>query len=219
MPMTIRVLICDDHMMVRQGVHMVLQSEPDIELVAEAGRGEEAVNLALQHHPDVVIMDISLPDISGIEATRQIKAALPNTRVIGLTMHEEEPYVLELLKAGADAYIVKRSAASDLVSAIRSVVAGQAVLDPVVTRAVVSGYVSRGGVGLTERDDNSILTPREKEILILVAEGNTNAEIAKRLYISEKTVQTHRSNILDKLNIHDRTELVRYAIRQGLIQP
>lgn len=198
---------------------MVLQSEPDIELVAEAGRGEEAVNLALQHHPDVVIMDISLPDISGIEATRQIKAALPNTRVIGLTMHEEEPYVLELLKAGADAYIVKRSAASDLVSAIRSVVAGQAVLDPVVTRAVVSGYVSRGGVGLTERDDNSILTPREKEILILVAEGNTNAEIAKRLYISEKTVQTHRSNILDKLNIHDRTELVRYAIRQGLIQP
>jgi len=214
----IRVLICDDHMMVRQGVRMVLQSEPDFELVAEAGRGEEACALAEQLRPDVVIMDISLPDISGIEATRKIKELLPEAHIIGLTMHEEEPYVMELLKAGADGYIVKRSAAADLVSAIRTVMQGQAILDPVVTRAVVTGYVTRPNQQPAEREDNCPLTPREREILILVAEGYTNAEIAKKLFISEKTVQTHRSNILDKLGIHDRTELVRYAIRIGLIQ-
>lgn len=197
---------------------MVLQSEPDIDLVAEAGRGQEAVSLAEIHKPDVVIMDISLPDISGIEATRRIKAILPEVHIIGLTMHEEEPYVMELLKAGADGYIVKRSAAADLVSAIRSVMQGQAVLDPVITRAVVSGYVSQKVTPQTASDELHSLTPREREILILVAEGNTNAEIARKLYISEKTVQTHRSNILDKLDIHDRTELVRFAIRHGLIQ-
>ncbi|HEY3366177.1 MAG TPA: response regulator transcription factor [Symbiobacteriaceae bacterium] len=204
--------------MVRQGVRMVLQSEPDFELVAEAGRGEEACRLAQELKPDVVIMDISLPDLSGIEATRRIKADRPETRVIGLTMHEEEPYVLELLKAGADGYIVKRSAAADLVQAIRTVMQGQAILDPVVTRAVVSGYVTRPANQLSDKDEPSPLTPREREILILVAEGHTNAEIAKKLFISEKTVQTHRSNILDKLGIHDRTELVRYAIRIGLIE-
>lgn len=197
---------------------MVLQSEADIELVGEAGRGEEAVQIAEQVRPDVVIMDISLPDISGIEATRRIKENLPDTHVIGLTMHEEEPYVLELLRSGADGYIVKRSAAADLVGAIRAVVQGQAILDPAITRAVVTGYVSRPTPPSPEQAEPSPLTPRETEILILVAEGNTNAEIARKLYISEKTVQTHRSNILDKLNIHDRTELVRYAIRQGLIE-
>lgn len=216
--MAIRVLICDDHIMVRQGVRMVLQSEPDIELVGEAGRGEEAVALAEQLKPEVVIMDLSLPDMSGIEATKRIKAALPNTRVIALTMHEEEPYVMEVLRAGAEAYIVKRSAAADLVNAMRQVMAGQAVLDPVVTKAVVSGYVSRPTPPTPDKETDSVLTPREREILILVAEGFTNAEIAKKLYISEKTVQTHRSNILDKLNIHDRTELVRYAIRHGLVE-
>lgn len=204
--------------MVRQGVRMVLQSEPDFELVAEAGSGEEAVKMAEIHRPDVVIMDISLPGLSGIEATKQIKEAVPGVKVIGLTMHEEEPYVMELLRAGADGYIVKRSAAADLVSAIRAVVQGQAVLDPAITRAVVTGYVTRPVPAAPERDENSPLTPRETEILILVAEGNTNADIARKLFISEKTVQTHRSNILDKLNIHDRTELVRYAIRQGFIQ-
>jgi DNA-binding NarL/FixJ family response regulator len=214
------VLICDDHIMVRQGVRMVLQSEPDFELVAEAGRGEEAVSLAAQLRPDVVIMDLSLPDISGIEATQKIKEAVPDAHVIALTMHEEEPYVLEVLKAGADAYIVKRSAAADLVNAIRAVMQGQAILDPVVTRAVVSGYVTRPTPPqAADGGDDLPLTPREREILILVAEGHTNAEIAKLLYISEKTVQTHRSNILDKLGIHDRTELVRYAIRHGLIEP
>ncbi|HYF92124.1 MAG TPA: response regulator transcription factor [Symbiobacteriaceae bacterium] len=216
--MAIRVLICDDHIMVRQGVRMVLQSEPDIELVGEAGRGDEAVALASQFKPEVVIMDLSLPDMSGIEATKQIKAVLPNTHVIALTMHEEEPYVIEVLRAGADAYIVKRSAAADLVAALRQVMAGQAVLDPAVTRAVVSGYMSRPTPPTPDKETDTVLTPREREILILVAEGFTNAEIAKKLYISEKTVQTHRSNILDKLNIHDRTELVRYAIRHGLIQ-
>ncbi|MFO7274279.1 MAG: response regulator transcription factor [Bacillota bacterium] len=217
--MAIRVLICDDHMMVREGVRMVLQSEPDIELVGEAGRGEEAVELTKQLKPDVVIMDISLPDISGIEATKLIKEAVPETKVIGLTMHEEEPYVLEFLRAGADAYIVKRSAAADLVGAIRAVMQGQAVLDPAVTRTVVEGYVSRPGRAHGQPAEPCPLTPREREILVLIAEGLTNAEIAKRLFISEKTVQTHRSNMLDKLGIHDRTELVRYAIRLGLVEP
>lgn len=198
---------------------MVLQSEPDIELVAEAGRGLEAVSLAEIHKPDVVIMDLSLPDISGIEATQRIKAAVPEAHVIALTMHEEEPYVLEVLKAGADGYIVKRSAAADLVNAIRAVTQGQAILDPVVTRAVVTGYMTRPAPpSPADGDGETPLTPREREILILVAEGFTNAEIARKLYISEKTVQTHRSNILDKLSIHDRTELVRYAIRHGLIE-
>lgn len=197
---------------------MVLQSEADIDLVGEAGTGDEVCQLVQTLRPDVVIMDISLPDMSGIEATRQIKATVPGTHIIGLTMHEEEPYVLELLKAGADGYIVKRSAAADLVSAIRAVVQGQAILDPAVTRAVVTGYVSRPAPPPPGQEENLPLTPREREILILVAEGFTNAEMAKRLYISEKTVQTHRSNILDKLHIHDRTELVRYAIRHGLIE-
>jgi NarL family two-component system response regulator LiaR len=198
---------------------MVLQSEAGLELVGEAGRGEEAVQLAQALRPDVVIMDISLPDMSGIEATRRIKEAVPDTRVIGLTMHEEEPYVMELLRSGADGYIVKRSAASDLVGAIRAVIRGHAILDPAITRAVVAGYVSRPMPQAAEPGDGGPLTPREREILILVAEGNTNADIARKLYISEKTVQTHRSNILEKLNIHDRTELVRYAIRHGLIEP
>jgi len=205
--------------MVRQGVRMVLQSEPDIELVGEAGTGEEACALSEQLHPDVVIMDISLPDISGIEATKRIRSTSPNTHVIGLTMHEEEPYVMELLKAGADGYIVKRSAAADLVSAIRNVMQGQAILDPAVTRTVVAGYVTSRPASLApDKDEEIPLTPREREVLILVAEGHTNAEIAKKLFISEKTVQTHRSNILDKLHIHDRTELVRYAIRHGLVE-
>lgn len=206
-------------MMVRQGVRMVLQSESDFDLVGEAGRGEEVIQLVQELRPDVVIMDISLPDISGIEATRQIKELVPETHIIGLTMHEEEPYIMELLRAGADGYIVKRSAAADLVGAIRAVVQGQAILDPAITRAVVTGYVSRPAAPAAEATEPCPLTPREREVLILVAEGNTNAEIARQLYISEKTVQTHRSNILDKLSIHDRTELVRYAIRQGLIQP
>lgn len=197
---------------------MVLQSEPDIELVGEAGTGEEACALTEQLQPDVVIMDISLPDISGIEATKRIRSTSPNTHVIGLTMHEEEPYVMELLKAGADGYIVKRSAAADLVSAIRNVMQGQAILDPAITRTVVAGYVSSRPASLAPKDEEIPLTPREREVLILVAEGYTNAEIAKKLFISEKTVQTHRSNILDKLHIHDRTELVRYAIRHGLVQ-
>lgn len=198
---------------------MVLQSESDIELIGEAGTGEEVCRLTAELQPDVVIMDISLPDISGIEATRQIKESTPATHVIALTMHEEEPYVMELFRAGADGYIVKRSAAADLMGAIRAVMQGQAILDPAVTRAVVAGYTARPNPSPAEPPTDCPLTPRELEILILVAEGNTNAEIAKRLFISEKTVQTHRSNILDKLNIHDRTELVRYAIRMGLIEP
>lgn len=215
--MAIRVLIVDDHNLVRQGIRMVLEAEPDFQLVGEAGSGEEAVRLAARLSPDVVIMDISLPGMSGIETTRRIRAACPRVRVLGLTMHEDEGYVRELLRAGADGYVVKRSAALELVRAIRAVVAGRAVLDPNVTRSVIEGYIARAPEPVDPADDP--FTPREREILILAAEGLTNAEMADRLHISIKTVQTHRAHIMEKLGAHDRVDLVRYAIRRGWVAP
>lgn len=217
--MPIRVVVVDDHAMVRAGTRLVLEQEADIELAGEAATAAEALRRVADLQPDVVVMDIGLPDDSGISVTRQLKARFPHIKVLGLTVHEDEGYVLELLRAGADGYIVKSSAAADLVDAIRQVMGGRAVLDPAVTRAVISGYVTRPEpAAAPPAPEPDPLTAREKEVLALVAQGLTNAEIAQRLYISIKTVETHRAHIMEKLGARDRTDLVRYAIRIGLIQ-
>ncbi|MDR5709761.1 MAG: response regulator transcription factor [Armatimonadota bacterium] len=214
----IRVLIADDHGIVRDGIRMILSSQEDIEVVGEASTGREAVELARRMQPDVVLMDISMPDMNGIEATRRIREEMPSVQVLGLTMHEEENYVFQMLKAGGAGYVLKRAAAEDLVTAVRAAARGEVFLYPSVAKLVVRDYLERAR---HQEDDTSLdaLTPREKEILALIAEGLTNQEIAQRLVISVKTVQTHRAHIMEKLNLHDRTELVRFAIRKGLIEP
>ncbi len=215
---TIRILIAEDHAIVREGIRMILDAEPDFHVVGEARDGREAVELAQTLAPDVVVMDISMPQMNGIEATRQLQRLCPNARVLILTMHEEESYVFQLLQEGASGYVLKRAAATDLVEAVRSASRGEAFLYPSVARSVVQDYLDRirSGEG---RDRYDGLTDREREILVLLADGLTNAAIAQRLGISIKTIQTHRAHIMEKLDLHDRSLLVRYAIRKGLIDP
>jgi len=212
------VLLADDHAIVREGVKMILTAEPDLEVVGEAEDGLQAVEMARRLKPDVAVLDVSMPRLNGIEATRQIRAALPDTQVLALTMHSDDTYVFQLLKAGASGYVLKRAAATDLVQAVRAARRGEAFLYPAIAKAVVADYLKRleSGEGREAYDG---LTEREREILTLVAEGVTNQDIAERLYISIKTVQTHRAHIMEKLSLHDRTQLVRYAIRKGLIEP
>jgi two-component system response regulator NreC len=214
----IRILIADDHSIVREGVRMILSGQRDFEVAGEAATGREALELARQLRPNVVVMDISMPGMTGIEATERIRQELPSVQVLGLTMHEEESYVFRMLRAGGAGYVLKRAAAEDLVSAVRAAYRGEAFLYPSVARVVVQDFLDRAAAR-EEQASLDGLTPRERQVLTLIAEGLTNQEIAKRLYISIKTVQTHRAHILEKLNLHDRTELVRYAIRKGLIEP
>jgi two-component system response regulator NreC len=213
----VRVLIADDHAIVREGVRMILSTHPDIEVVGEASNGEQAVSLAQTLRPDVVVMDISMPGMNGIEATQQIRQRAAGVNVLALTMHEDDHYVFQLLKAGAAGYVLKRAAATDLVDAVRAAARGEAFLYPSVAKTVVADYLRRLQRGEAERKPYDGLTPREREVLALIAEGHTNQQIANRLFISIKTVQTHRAHIFEKLGLHDRTELVRYAIRVGLI--
>ncbi len=214
----IRVVIADDHAVVREGIKMILGREPDIEIVGEAGNGREALDLVAKTRPHVVVMDISMPEMGGVEATRRVKEAYPKVNVLALTMHEDESYVFQLLKAGASGYVLKRGAAQDLVQAIRSAARGEAFLYPSVARSVLADYLKRVEAG-EERHRFDGLTEREREILALIAEGLSNQEIAQKLYISIKTVQTHRTHIMEKLDLHNRAQLVRYAIRKGLIEP
>lgn len=213
----IRLLMVDDHEIVRAGLRMLLQTQPDIEIVAEASNGREAVARARELQPDVVLMDISLPDLDGFEATQQIKRALPQTAVLALTMHESDEYFFRMLQAGASGYVPKKAAPTDLVSAIRTVYEGGVFLYPSLAKSLVQDYLGR----VRETDDRAALdglTEREQEVLKLIADGLTNQEIAERLTISVKTVERHRANIMSKLNLHSRTELVKYAIRKGLIE-
>jgi two-component system response regulator NreC len=212
----IRVLLADDHRMLREGIRALLERQDDITVVGEASDGRETVRLAASLCPDLVVMDVSMPLLNGIEATRQIKRDCPKVRVLILTVHEQKDYVAQLLVAGADGYIIKRAAGEELIAAIRTVCQGQAFLHPSVTKVVVDDYVKR----LQEGDGPEayrILTQREREVLQLIAEGYTNREMADLLHISIKTVQNHRSKIMSKLDLHDRGELIKYAIQQGII--
>jgi two-component system response regulator NreC len=213
----IRVLLADDHTILRAGLKMMLNAQPDIEAIGEASDGKQAISEAERLSPDVIIMDITMPECNGIEATRQIKRLLPDVRVLILTMHENEEYLFKTLRAGAAGYMLKEAADTDLISAIRVVSGGRFYLSPSAQSMLVSDYLQRVHTG-EERDSYSALTEREREILKLVAEGYTNSQIGERLFISPKTVDTHRTHIMDKLNLHSRAELVKYAMRRGLLE-
>ncbi|HSM56220.1 MAG TPA: response regulator transcription factor [Candidatus Sulfomarinibacteraceae bacterium] len=215
----IRVLLADDHTIVRDGIRALLEDEPDMVVVGEAEDGRAAVKMACTQRPDVVLMDIAMPLLNGLEATRQIKREQPAINVLILTMHENEEYIRQVLAAGAMGYVLKDAAARDLLGALRAVAAGEAVLSPAVTRLVLEDYLR--WADLQPQDaagEPGCLTLREREVLQLVAEGHTNKEIAEILCISIKTVQSHRSNLMQKLDLHDRGELIKYAIQKKIIE-
>ncbi|MEW5986150.1 MAG: response regulator transcription factor [Chloroflexota bacterium] len=213
----IKLLLADDHAVVRSGLRMLLEAQPDLEIVGEAETGADAVSQVGALRPDVVLMDIQMPDMSGIEATRRIRETSDQTAVLALTMYEDDQYFFEMLKAGASGYVPKRAAPDELVSAIRTVSRGEVFLYPSLAARLVKDFVGR--VGPAERPAvYEELTQRETEVLTLIAQGLTNPEIAERLVISVKTVDRHRENIMRKLNLHSRVELVKYAIRTGLIE-
>jgi len=214
----IRVLVADDHTIVREGVSLLLQTKPDIEVLGEAKNGREAVDKTLQLQPDVVLMDMAMPELNGLEATKQIITARPSTRVLVLTVHESDEYFYQALQAGASGYVLKGATSTELIAAVRAVHSGGIYLHPAVARKLVSDYIQSVSSEGTPRDRYDGLTPREKEVLILIADGTTNQEIARKLVLSPSTVQTHRSNIMEKLNLHNRAELIKYAIRHGLIR-
>ncbi len=213
----VHVLLADDHTILRAGLKMMLNAQPDIEVVGEASDGKQAVTEAVRLRPDVVLMDITMPECNGIEATKQIKRVLGDVKVLVLTMHENEEYLFQMLRAGASGYMLKEAADTELISAIRVVCSGRFYLSPSAQTMMVSDYLQRVRTG-EERDSYSALTEREREILKLVAEGYTNNQIGERLFISPKTVDTHRTHIMDKLNLHSRAELVKYAMRRGLLE-
>lgn len=212
---TIRLLLVDDHQIVRAGLRMLFSAEPEVEIIGEASSGEEAVTLANALRPDVILMDVAMPGIGGIEATRRIKAAQPKVAVLALTMHEDEEYFFEMLAAGASGYVPKRAAPDDLLSAIRIVNQGDVYIYPSLARLLVKDFLHRSESSAPETREE--LTPREQEVLTFIAEGNSNHEIADALVISIKTVDRHRENIMRKLQLHNRVELVKYAIEKGLI--
>ncbi len=213
----IGVLIADDHTIVRQGLRALLEVNPDIAVVGEAGDGAEAVRLALELRPEVVVMDITMPVLDGLAATRAIKRKAPDTQVLILTMHESDEYFFRVLQAGASGYVLKRAAPSDLMAAIRAVAHGEVFLHPAVAKRLVTDYLSRAEAG-EGQPSYQLLTPREREVLALIAEGLANREIAERLVLSLSTVQTHYSHLLEKLGLQNRAGLIKYAIRQGLIE-
>jgi two-component system, NarL family, response regulator NreC len=212
----IRLLLADDHAVVRSGLRMLLQARDDIEIVGEAENGREAVEKVKALRPDVVLMDVQMPDMNGIDATRRIKAVAPETAVLALTMHEDDHYFFEMLHAGASGYVPKRAAPDELVNALHTVSQGNVFLYPSLATRLVKDYLYRAESGDQPlvHDD---LTPRELEVLTLIAEGQTNAEIAANLVISVKTVDRHRENLMRKLNLHNRIDLVKYALKMGLI--
>ena len=212
----IRVLLADDHTILRNGIIALLGNEEDIEVVAEAEDGRTAVSLACEFNPDVAVIDIAMPLLNGLEATRQIKKLCPQVKILILSMHDNEEYIRQVLEAGAMGYILKDAAARELIQAIRQVNNGESVLSPAITRLVIEDYLRWGGMRPTENED--ILSSREREVLQLIAEGYTNKQIAGILTISIKTVQAHRLNLMQKLDLHDRGELIKYAIQKKIIE-
>ena len=211
----LRILLADDHTVVRQGLRKVLEERPDWQVVAEAGDGREAVRLAEQHRPDVAVVDVAMPLLNGIEATRQITKRAPQTKVLVLSMYSDEAYVTQMLKAGATGYLLKDSADVDLVQAVQAVSQGKSFFSPAVARLMSDDYAhQRGG----DVDRYESLSEREREIFQLVAEGKTNKEMAALLFISPSTVETHRARIMEKLDLHSAAEIVLYAVRRGVIR-
>jgi len=208
-----RVVIADDHGIVRSGVRMLLERQADIEVIGEAEDGAAARDLVIREKPDLAILDVKMPKLTGLQATREIRAQVPDVAVLILSMYDDERYLFEALKAGASGYVLKAQADSDLMAAVRAVEKGEPFLTPAAQQALIKDVLGEGAV---RQDD---LTPREEEIVKLVAEAHTNKEIAEVLHLSEKTVENHRSNAMRKLGMRDRVELVRYAIRKGLIEP
>ena len=214
----VRILLIDDHAVVRAGLRMLFAADSELEIVGEADNGADGVRMACDLHPDVVLMDISMPGMNGIEATRRIKAQCPDIAVLALTMHEDDQYFFEMLSAGASGYVPKRAAPNDLLSAIHAVCKGGMFLFPSVARLLVNDYLQKRESSAVGPRGFEELTEREREVLALIAEGHNNQEIADALVISIKTVNRHRENIMAKLNLHSRVELVRYAIEKGLIE-
>jgi DNA-binding NarL/FixJ family response regulator len=208
-----RILVADDHGIVRSGIRLLLERQSDISVVAEASDGVEAVEAALAARPDLCILDVGMPRMTGLQAAREIRSHLPDTRVLMLSMHDDEHYLYEALKAGASGYVLKREADQDLVGAIRAVGRGEAFLTNAAERTIIRQWMADGAEGPVIP-----LTPREEEVVKLIAEAYTNAQIAETLHVSEKTVESHRANVLRKLGMRDRVELVRYAIRRGLVE-
>jgi two-component system response regulator NreC len=216
--MKTRLLLVDDHAVVRSGLRMLLDGEEDVEIVGEAGTASEAINAVAVLKPDVVLMDIGLPDMSGIEAAEEVKRLWPDVAVVALTIHEDQEYFFKMLEAGASGYVPKRAAPEELMKAIHVAASGEVYLYPSLAKLLVKDYLANEPTTSDEQHLNNI-TPREQEVLTLLADGDSNAEIADKLSISPKTVSRHRENIMRKLNLHSRTELVKYAIRKGIIQP
>ena len=214
--MTIRLLLVDDHAVVRSGLRMLLENERDVEIVGEAASASAAIEAAMQLKPDVILMDIGLPDLSGIDATRELKQRAAGLAIVALTIHEDEEYFFKMLEAGASGYVPKRAAPDELLTAIRAAATGQVYLYPSLAKLLVRDYLDGGRA--TEERTSSELTDREQEVLTYLAEGDSNEAIAASLVISPKTVARHREHFMRKLNLHSRSELVRYAIRKGIIK-
>ena len=208
-----RILIADDHGIVRSGVKLLLDRQPDMEVVAEAEDGIDALEQAVRLKPDIAVLDVSMPRMTGLQATHEIKAQSPDTQVLILSMHDDERYLLEALRAGASGYVLKRAADKDLVEAVRAASRGEPFLTSNAQQALIRDFIDRGQAPTDE------LSPREQEVVQLIAEAHTNKEIAEILHLSEKTVESHRGRVLQKLGMRDRVELVRYAIRRGLVEP
>lgn len=212
----IRLLLADDHAVVRSGLRLLLEAQPDMVIIGEVENGEDAISRTAELKPDVVLMDIEMPGMNGIEATRRIKRESPQTAVLALTMYEDDQYFFEMLQAGAAGYVPKRAAPDELASAIRAVSRGDVFLYPSLAGRLVQDYLVRRDVEANEPTPDD-LTPREQEVLTLIAQGLSNGEIGDQLVISVKTVDRHRENIMRKLNLHNRVDLVKYALRKGLI--
>jgi DNA-binding NarL/FixJ family response regulator len=215
-PLVTKILIADDHSIVRSGLKKVLDAKPDLEVVAEAEDGHQAVEKALKEDIHLAILDVSMPRMTGIQAATELHKRKPELRIVMLSMHDSEQFLFEALKAGASGYVLKSGADTDIVDAVRAGMRGDSFLYPSAVTTLVRDYVERRGRGEEQFD---VLTPRELEVLKLIAEAHTSKQIASTLFISIKTVERHRQNILDKLGMRDRVELTRYAIRRGLIQP
>jgi two-component system response regulator NreC len=216
--MKTKLLLVDDHAVVRSGLRMLLDDQADVEIVGEAGTASEAIKAVSTLKPDVVLMDIGLPDMSGIDAAKEVKRLWPEVAIVALTIHEDQEYFFKMLEAGASGYVPKRAAPEELMTAIQVAASGEVYLYPSLAKLLVKDYLTQEPVKDSEQNVNN-LTAREHEVLTLLADGDSNAEIADKLSISPKTVSRHRENIMRKLNLHSRTELVKYAIRKGIIQP